>query len=144
MAEQQMSVQREPYRRTTSKGGWLAAWKRHLFFRRSIYGILFVAPAMIFFAVFSLYPMVNGLYLSLTDYTLLKPPVFVGFKNYIGLLSNKEFLNGIRVTAIFVLGTTVPKWIISLGSGACSSCSRFVAGRYSSCSTSRRRCCRWS
>lgn len=114
MAEQQLSVQGDPYGRANPKGGWWAAWKRHLFFRRGIYGILFVAPAMVFFVVFSLYPMINGLYLSLTDYTLLKPPVFVGFKNYVGLLSNKEFLNGVRVTAVFVLGTTIPKWIISL------------------------------
>ncbi|MBV7335216.1 sugar ABC transporter permease [Chloroflexi bacterium TSY] len=89
--------------------------RRNLLFRRNIYGILFVAPAMLFFAVFNLYPMINGFYLSLTDYTLLKPPVFVGFKNFIDLASNKEFLNALWVTLIFVLGTTVPKWILSLG-----------------------------
>lgn len=88
--------------------------RRHLFFRRSIYGILFVAPAMLFFLIFNLYPMVNGVYLSLTDFSLLKPPKFIGLDNYINLLENKEFLNGIKVTAIFVLGTTVPKWIVSL------------------------------
>ena len=69
---------------------------------------------MLFFAAFSIYPMIMGFYLSLTDYTLLNPPEWVGFKNYINLVSNKEFLNGLRVTGIFVLGTTIPKWIISL------------------------------
>lgn len=88
--------------------------RRHLFFRRSIYGVLFVAPAMLFFLVFNLYPMVNGLYLSFTDFTLLKAPNFIGFDNYVGLVKNKEFLNALRVTGIFVLGTTVPKWILSL------------------------------
>lgn len=88
--------------------------RRNLFFRRNIYGVLFVAPAMLFFLIFNLYPMVNGLYLSLTDYTLLKPPKFVGFDNFINLLTNKEFLNGLKVTGLFVLGTTVPKWVLSL------------------------------
>jgi len=88
---------------------------RSMAFRRGLYGMLFVAPAMLFFFMFSLYPMVNGLYLSLTEYTLLKPPRFIGFGNYIDLAKNREFINGIRVTATFVLGTTVPKWILSLG-----------------------------
>lgn len=85
-----------------------------MLFRRSLYGILFVAPAMLFFLIFNLYPMANGFYMSLTEYTLLRPPVWIGFDNYVDLLENKEFLNGLKVTLIFVLGTTVPKWIISL------------------------------
>jgi len=89
--------------------------RRNLIFRRGIYGVLFIAPAMLFFLAFSLYPMVNGLYLSLTEYTLLKPPRFIGLGNFIGLASNHEFINGLKVTAFFVLGTTIPKWAISLG-----------------------------
>lgn len=112
MAGQQLSVNAQPLRR--QKPGLGTRFKRDLVFRRSIYGILFVAPAMLFFLIFNLYPMVNGFYMSLTEYTLLRPPVWIGFDNYIGLLENKEFLNGLWVTFIFVLGTTVPKWILSL------------------------------
>lgn len=112
MAGQQLSVNSQPLRRRPSGLG--VRFKRNLIFRRSIYGILFVAPAMLFFLIFNLYPMVNGFYMSLTEYTLLRPPVWIGFDNYIGLLENKEFLNGLWVTFIFVLGTTVPKWILSL------------------------------
>ncbi len=111
MAERQLSA--DTVERPAHSGLW-AAGRRHLLYRRSIYGILFVAPAMIFFAIFSLYPMINGFYLSLTDYTLLKPPTYVGFSNFTNLLMNQEFLNGLKVTGIFVLGTTVPKWILSL------------------------------
>lgn len=88
--------------------------KNRSFFRRGIYGVLFVAPAMLFFLIFSLYPMVQGFYMSFTEYTLLKPPVFIGVDNYVALLENKEFLNGLQVTLKFVLGTTIPKWIVSL------------------------------
>ncbi len=88
--------------------------QREFLYRRRVYGVLFVAPAMLFFLVFSLYPTLNGFYLSLTEYTLLKPPVFVGFENYTKLAGNDQFQNGVKVTLWFLLGTTVPKWILSL------------------------------
>jgi multiple sugar transport system permease protein len=110
MAQQQISLAAD-----TKKSGIQTALRRNLIFRRGIYGMLFVAPAMIFFLVFSLYPMINGFYLSLTNYTLLRPPQFTGLGNYIGLASNAQFINGLKVTGMFVLGTTIPKWIISLG-----------------------------
>jgi multiple sugar transport system permease protein len=113
MAGHSLSTNAQPPSRSRS-GGIGRLIRRHLFFRRSIYGILFVAPAMLFFLIFNLYPMVTGFYLSLTDFTLLKPPVFIGFDNFIGLLENQEFLNALWVTLVFVIGTTVPKWILSL------------------------------
>ena len=88
--------------------------QREFLYRRRVYGVLFVAPAMLFFLVFSLYPTLNGFYLSLTEYTLLKPPEFVGFENYTKLAGNDQFQNGVKVTLWFLLGTTVPKWILSL------------------------------
>jgi len=114
MAEQPLSTNVKSYT-PTRRRGLSRVLRRGPFFQRSLYGILFIAPAMLFFLIFNLYPMVNGLLLSLTDYTLLKPPVFVGLKNYSELWSNKEFLNGMKVTLLFVLGTTIPKWILSLG-----------------------------
>ena len=41
--------------------------------KRQYYGLLFVAPATIFFLIFFLYPIVIGFGLSLTDFTPLKP-----------------------------------------------------------------------
>lgn len=112
MAGQSLTTSsRAEYPQSTGLGRRL---RRNLFFKRSIFGVLFVAPAMIFFLIFSIYPMVNGFYMSLTEYTLLRPPVYIGFDNFVGLLENKEFLNGLKVTGLFVLGTTVPKWIVSL------------------------------
>lgn len=42
-------------------------------------GIPFVLPALVFFAVFNIYPMINAFYVSLTKYNLLRPPVYIGF-----------------------------------------------------------------
>ena len=83
--------------------------------RRQYWGLLFVLPAMIFFAIFFLYPIVAGFGLSLTDFTLLKPPEWVGFENYQELMTDRLFLKSLGVTAGFVLGSTVPVWILSLG-----------------------------
>ena len=82
--------------------------------RRQDWGLFFVLPAVIFFVVFFLYPLVSGFALSLTDFTLLRPPVWVGFQNYIDLLSDRLFLKSVNVTIGFVLGSTVPTWVLSL------------------------------
>ena len=83
--------------------------------RRHYWGFLFVLPAVVFFLVFFLYPILAGFYLSLTDFTLLKAPVWVGLDNYQDLLSDRLFLKSLGVTAGFVLGSTIPVWIVSLG-----------------------------
>jgi multiple sugar transport system permease protein len=82
--------------------------------RRQRWGLIFVLPAVLFFVVFFLYPIISGIYYSLTDFTLLKPPVYVGLKNYEDLFKDRLFLKSISVTLSFVVGTTVPSWILSL------------------------------
>jgi multiple sugar transport system permease protein len=82
--------------------------------RRQYWGLIFVLPTVLFFVVFFLYPILSGIYYSLTDFTLLKPPVWVGLQNYQDLLKDRLFLKSISVTLGFVLGTTIPAWILSL------------------------------
>jgi multiple sugar transport system permease protein len=81
---------------------------------RKRWGLAFVAPAVLFFAVFSIFPVLLGSYLSLTDYDLLSPPRYAGLANYTALLGDRLFLKAVRNTLIFVLGSTVPVWIASL------------------------------
>lgn len=82
--------------------------------RRQNWGLLFVLPAVIFFVVFYLVPIITGIYYSLTDFTLLKPPVYVGLQNYQDLLKDRLFIKSISVTLGYVAGTTIPSFIISL------------------------------
>ena len=82
--------------------------------RRQNWGLLFVLPAVIFFVVFYLVPIITGVYYSLTDFTLLKPPVYVGLQNYQDLLKDRLFIKSISVTLGYVAGTTIPSFIISL------------------------------
>ena len=82
--------------------------------RRQYWGLIFVLPVVVFFAVFFLYPLVTGFILSLTDFTLLRPPVWVGLDNYFDLLKDRLFLKSISVTFGYVFGSTVPTWVLSL------------------------------
>ena len=85
-----------------------------LVIRRQFWGFLFVLPSVGFFAVFLLYPMVRGIYLSLTNFTLFNDPLYIGFENYERLLDDRLFNKAFQVTLKFVLGSTVPVWILSL------------------------------
>jgi len=71
---------------------------------RSAY--LFVAPFFVFFAVFSLYPVLFSLYLSLTEWKGLGPITFIGLGNYQRLLNDTVFgqsmLNGVLLFLLYV------------------------------------------
>lgn len=78
------------------------------------WGAIFVAPAVAFFATFSIFPILFGFYLSLTDFNLLTPPQFSGLSNYTSLAGDRLFLKALGNTLFFVLGATVPVWVFSL------------------------------
>jgi multiple sugar transport system permease protein len=78
------------------------------------WGLIFVLPVVVYFAVFSVFPVLFGFWLSLTDYNLLDPPEWVGLDNFATLLDDNLFLTAFRNTLVFVAGATVPVWVSSL------------------------------
>ncbi len=67
--------------------------------RRINPGYLFVAPFIIGFLLFGLYPVYNTLSLSFTDTTLMKADAnFIGFKNFERLFQDKTFVTAITNT----------------------------------------------
>jgi multiple sugar transport system permease protein len=66
--------------------------------------LFFIAPWIIGFLWFQLYPIVASLYYSFTSYNLLKPPVFVGIANFRNLFTHDPlFLKALQNTAVFTL-----------------------------------------
>ncbi|WP_426593806.1 carbohydrate ABC transporter permease [Cellulomonas sp. McL0617] len=65
--------------------------------------LFFIAPVLIGFGVFYLYPTVRGLWWSFTDYSLLAAPDFIGVQNYADVLRDPEFWNSMRVTLYYVV-----------------------------------------
>ncbi|MCX7030595.1 MAG: sugar ABC transporter permease [Spirochaetes bacterium] len=80
------------------------------------WGFAFAVPALLFFSVFSFYPILNALYASFTNKQALSlnPPRFIGFGNYTYLLTSSTFWNSMRATAVFTLGTFSALVIVSL------------------------------
>ena len=88
--------------------------------KKARWGWIFVTPALLFFSVFSFYPILNAFYMSLTkkDLLSLKPPQFIWFKNYSYLFTSPDFWNSMKATVIFTLGTFLLLLIFSLTLGA--------------------------
>ena len=80
------------------------------------WGVAFVAPSLVFFSIFSFYPILNALFTGFFDRRLLslKRPAFVGFGNYISLLRSADFWNSVRATFMFTAGTFIPMLLVSL------------------------------
>ena len=68
-------------------------------------GLLFCAPWLLGLSVFLIYPLLAALYYSLCDYSVLLPPVFVGFDNYLELLQDKLFWKSLWNTTFFAIGS---------------------------------------
>ncbi len=74
--------------------------------RRS--GWLFVAPATVYLAVFSLLPIAAALWMSLHRWHLLQPQhTFVGWQNYSALLGD-PFFRGAMVNTLLYVALSVP------------------------------------
>jgi multiple sugar transport system permease protein len=65
--------------------------------------LLFIAPASLGLLVFLVWPLLTGLYYSLTEYTTLTPPTWVGLENYSRLLTDPVFWNSLKVTVLYVV-----------------------------------------
>jgi len=87
----------------TSRAGPLPLWRR----RYDRQGMLYVLPALVFFAVMVAYPIFRSLYLSFFDFSILEPDSsrFVGLGNYAKLFTRSQnhrpFWNTLYFTAIF-------------------------------------------
>lgn len=59
--------------------------------KRDNMGWLFIAPFLIVFLTFSIYPVIRTLYLSFTDYSGFNIPTWVGLTNYTRVFKDKLF-----------------------------------------------------
>ncbi|HRR37888.1 MAG TPA: sugar ABC transporter permease, partial [Rectinema sp.] len=70
--------------------------------KRNRWGWFFVAPGIVFFSAFSLYPILYAIWTSFHNKKLLslKPPKFIGLQNWISVLSSQDFWNSVRASAV--------------------------------------------
>jgi multiple sugar transport system permease protein len=85
--------------------------------RRELWGAIFILPAMVWMVVFSIYPMLNAFYLSLTRYDLLRAPEFIGLGNYVDLFGDERFWLVFRNTFAYAFGRGIPLVLLALAIG---------------------------
>ena len=79
------------------------------------YGIYFVIPYFVIFLLFSLYPVIYTLIISLKKWDGMSlNPTFVGLKNYITLIHDALFYQAIANTFIMWISAVVPQMVFAL------------------------------
>lgn len=83
--------------------------------KENVLAYAFLAPSLVLFGVFLFYPLLKSVYLSLhsTD-PAGRIAAYVGFDNFSALFASGQFLDGIRVTALFALLTVPAGMLLAL------------------------------
>lgn len=84
--------------------------------KRKLLGFIFILPTILLIGLFIIYPVLSNLILSFTDAKLMKSEFnFVGFENYIKLLTNKMFLKYTWNTIVWTVLSVAGQLILGLG-----------------------------
>jgi multiple sugar transport system permease protein len=71
--------------------------------RDALAGYLFLAPFLLVFGVFTVWPLLTALWLSFHAYDLFSPPRWVGAENYRYLLRQGDFWISLRNTTLYTV-----------------------------------------
>ena len=106
MLSRGQSLPQEALRRDTTRR--TGRWREY----RDAY--ILVAPALIIFSIFVIYPVVNTVYLSFFRYGLTDPNVeYVGLRNYEQLFQDAIFWRALRNNGIILVGSV----LVQVGGG---------------------------
>jgi multiple sugar transport system permease protein len=81
--------------------------------RRAAWGYFFIAPSLLMFFAFSLYPMIDSILLSFQKYRL-NARGWIGFKNYQNLLHDQAFYTVLKNTLLYAVAIVPVGVILSL------------------------------
>ncbi len=68
---------------------------------------LFLLPALVLLGIFVFYPIAAVVWYSLTDYDIVRPPVFVGLENFVALLDDDTFKLALVHSFVYLLVTPI-------------------------------------
>ncbi len=71
----------------------------------------YILPFLVFYTIFTIWPMIQGVYVSLHKWGLMGKIKFVGLSNYSKFIQDKYFWGALRNTAVFTV-ITVPALMI--------------------------------
>ena len=96
-------------------GAW-ERWRRYGLSRRQLAWLLFLPSVLVLVGVLG-YPAARTVWISLHTMRLDEPWLgepFVGLKNYTFVLQSQEFLDSLRVSAYFTVGSVVSELLLGL------------------------------
>ncbi len=91
------------------RAGWLTQERR-----RSLWGLAFALPAMAFFVLFAIYPILRTFYLSFFEYSVVDPPVYTGTSKYSAIIGDDRFTTSLLNSFKYVAFTYIPVLILAL------------------------------
>jgi putative chitobiose transport system permease protein len=68
---------------------------------------LFLLPAVALIAVFVVYPILAVVYYSFTDYDIVRPPVWIGLKNFERVFADKVFWLALSHSLLYLVATPI-------------------------------------
>ena len=83
-------------------------WRRHLAY------FIFLAPWLVGFFLWTGGPLLASIYLSLTQYDIMTPAVWVGVSNYQQLFADDLFWQALKVTSIYTFAGVPLVMVVSL------------------------------
>ena len=66
-------------------------------------GLLYLTPALLFVALFTVYPLTQMVWVSFNNWTLISPPKFVGLNNFTKAFSDRQFWISLTFTLKYTL-----------------------------------------
>jgi multiple sugar transport system permease protein len=97
---------------TTASPHPIEAARSTYFRRRRLWGLAFVAPALVIVAIFFVAPMIFAGWMSLTDWNVGGFQRFVGLRNYERILGDARFIEAMRFTTIYTIIVTVTTFLL--------------------------------
>ncbi|MDB5666732.1 carbohydrate ABC transporter permease [Cypionkella sp.] len=83
--------------------------------RRHLPHYMMIAPFMVLFAAFFLYPIISGFFYSFHDWNGAKPPEYVGVANYTKILHSRDFATAMGNLMVYIAITVPLGILVALG-----------------------------
>ena len=81
----------------------MSASRASRFNQRSLAPVLFLAPAVLFFTFYVIFPIFQSIQISLYDWDGLGPKTFVGIDNYVELMDDEAFYTSLKNNVIWLV-----------------------------------------
>lgn len=77
-------------------------------------GLIFVSPWIVGFSFFLLYPIISSIYYSFTEYSVIAPPLWRGWRNYLELFNDEVFWISLYNTMYYFALSVPLQFVIAL------------------------------